>query len=425
MWRQIAGAHCTVSLRSLNFCTRSLATAYLEDTIAKRCWRARYQTPTPDSLCCRNAQARSTIHAANERRSQFHREAHEGHKEAEDSDLGLVDWTYEGRIPAKGNATNLWKDAKEKEEVFEIETDSFGPLDCSWKLVMKADFSIAEPPTHVSFRVTALRSNRQPSERHFCSGLWSISDGNHTLFTYPKGEDVWSVKLQSTFGFDQALPTPQFETAIRSSTFLTCSVTLTVHTTPSGVHAPFPPIDQYPRSDRYSDVNLELNLQPFSTTIPAHRNDLAASSEFFRSKFDFDQRSGALTTTPISKCTIEGFTEAGIRAMLEFMYTQQIASHMPTPLPGKLQLIPICEFFQVTCTHEHIAPHVLQHITPDTAIKISEVGYSYRTMSNSLAKGAGKYLKSNWMELLSQPAFIDSLTVDGLGDLLKYLLKGE
>ena len=54
----------------------------------------------------------------------------EEHAGSESSDIGLVAWTYEGGIPAKGNAQEAWKTAKEKKELFKIESHNFGPVDC-------------------------------------------------------------------------------------------------------------------------------------------------------------------------------------------------------------------------------------------------------------------------------------------------------
>ncbi|KAJ3050738.1 hypothetical protein HK097_008259 [Rhizophlyctis rosea] len=111
--------------------------------------------------------------------------------------------------------------------------------------------------------------------------------------------------------------------------------------------------------------------------------------------------------------------------MLEFMYTQQITGHMPAQLSGKLKLTDVCEFYQVLGMHEYVARHVLQHISPESAIRILEVGYRCRAMSDALAKGAAKYLKDNWMELSAKAEFTNTLTMDGVGDLLKYALQGN
>ncbi|KAJ3052864.1 hypothetical protein HK097_005525 [Rhizophlyctis rosea] len=244
---------------------------------------------------------------------------HEVHTDAEDSDLGLVKWTYEGRIPAKGIASEIWKEAKEKKQLFKIESDTFGPSDCSWRVVLKADFSATEPLTHVELPIA----------------------------------------------------------------------------------------------------------------IPAHRTILAAGSDFFRSKFDFDEGSAVTTptmaTTGVSstRCDIKDFTEPCIRAVLEFIYTRRIDQHMPQLLDDKLQLIVASDFYQVSGMHEYVAPHVLQHIAFDNAIKILATGYRHRVMSDALAKGAGKYLKSKWMELALEKAFTGSLAVDGVGDLLKYAFEGN
>ena len=117
------------------------------------------------------------------------------------------------------------------------------------------------------------------------------------------------------------------------------------------------------------------------------------------------------------------FNESCIRAMLEFMYTLNIIHHMPANLNDKLQLIPICEFYQISGMHEIVAPLILQHVSPDYVIKILATGYKFRTMSDALAKGAGQYLKTNWTELATRKEFSGSLAVDGLADLLKYALE--
>ncbi|KAJ3038456.1 hypothetical protein HK097_003165 [Rhizophlyctis rosea] len=154
------------------------------------------------------------------------------------------------------------------------------------------------------------------------------------------------------------------------------------------VRAPFPPNDRFLSKHQYSDVILELESLPISVIIPAHRLILPASSDFFRSKFDFDQRSRPFADNQPTKCIIEGFSESCARAMLEFMYTQQIVHHMPRFLNLKVQIISLCEVYQVSGMHEYIAPYILQHISPENAVKILETGHKFRAMSDALARGA-------------------------------------
>ncbi|KAJ3039212.1 Kelch-like protein 10 [Rhizophlyctis rosea] len=264
------------------------------------------------------------------------------------------------------------------------------------------------------------------SERIFRQGAWCIRNGDITLFNKPGRQAVRDVGLEDTWGFDYAFEIQNLDDPFLSSPFLTCSVSLAIQASRYGSRAPFALNDQYLISNKYSDVTLEIKGQMSSLTIPAHKTILAASSVFFRSKFDFDETSGVTGHT--SHCIIEGFSVPCIRAMLEFMYTRQIARYMPANLDWKLQLIPACEYFQVTGMHEYIAPYIFQHMGPENVVKILGMGYGYRMWSDVLAKGAASCLRSHWPELLSKEGFGDSLNVEGFGDwsvLAKYALQGE
>ncbi|KAJ3052843.1 Kelch-like protein 8 [Rhizophlyctis rosea] len=352
------------------------------------------------------------------------------HTDNEDSDLGLVKWSFEGRLPAKGNASEIWKDAKAKKELFKIESDIFGPVNCSWRLMLKADFSATEPPTHVSFYVSSVtdaipRGRDQKLPRIFCWEQCSIHVGFTKLFTPADSKsEFWSMALHQTYGYTSALTLQFAETNLKSAPFLTCSITLAFHATPHSLDC-LPPVDQYLEDNKLSDIALNVKTTEKSITIPAHRMVLAASSDFFRSKFDFDESAGSTSTAAPNQCDINDYSEPCIRAMLEFMYTRRIDQHMPENLDDKLQLIAACDFYQVSGMHQFVAPHILQNIAPDNAIQILATGYQFRAISDALAKGAAKYVKSNWTELGSIDAFSDSLTVDGVGDLLKYALKGK
>ncbi|KAJ3051034.1 hypothetical protein HK097_007996 [Rhizophlyctis rosea] len=56
-------------------------------------------------------------------------------------------------------------------------------------------------------------------------------------------------------------------------------------------------------------------------SIPAQKLVLAANSEFFRSKFDFEETAAV---APPSQCIVEDFSETAVRLMLEFMYMRKI-----------------------------------------------------------------------------------------------------
>ena len=170
-------------------------------------------------------------------------------------------------------------------------------------------------------------------------------------------------------------------------------------------------------NDKMSDMTL--NVITTQTSIPAHQMVLVVNSVFFRSKFDFDRNAKVSTV----QFDVEDFNESCIRAMLEFMYTKNIARHMPTNLDDKLELIVMSDFYQIPRMHEVVAPLILKHISPGNVIKILATGYEFRSMSDVLAKRAGKWLRTNLAELSSKKKSSSSLAVDRLADLLKYALE--
>ncbi|KAJ3052079.1 Kelch-like protein 8 [Rhizophlyctis rosea] len=337
----------------------------------------------------------------------------EVHTEATHSNLGLVTWTYEGRLPAEGNASDIWKQAKEKKQLFLIESDNLGPLDCSWKLSLKADFSKPKPPTHVAFRVapvpSPLQTGKKP-DRFLRLGPRSICNGAQTLFSSPASDSFWCLQYDDTLGILDALEISKTDTILQSTNFLTCTMSIEFPATPHGAHNPFPipPISQYQTNNKLSDITLNIRTSHPPVTIPAHKMVLAANSAYFHSKFDFEER-----INQPSECDIKDFTEPTIHAMLEFMYTRRIDDHMPQSLDSKLDLIAACEYYQVTGMHQFVAPHILQNIGPGNVIKILATGCKFRGASDALAKGAGKYLRDNWTELGAKEEFSSSLRRTG------------
>ncbi|KAJ3048223.1 hypothetical protein HK097_010757 [Rhizophlyctis rosea] len=348
----------------------------------------------------------------------------EVHTDTEISDLGLVTWTFEGCIPSNGNAAEAWQDARDNDKIFRIETDRFGPLDCSWMAYLEADFSEEERPTYVGLWIAPViittQSHQQP-KRVFRLGKRSIRDGVHVLFKRTARETVRSLPFDEVVGVAKAIEVSELEDVFRSSTFLSCFISLEFHSTPYGVHTPLPvpPIHKYLSNSKLSDVTLNITAGETPVPISAHRMVLAASSDFFRSKFDLEEHAGG------SKYDITDFTEPCIRAMLEFMYTQRIDQHMPEALDDKLQLIAASEYYQVSGMQQFVTPYILDHIAPDTVIRILGFGYKFRATSDALAKGAGKYLRDTWSELATKEKFSNSVAVDGIGDLLKYALQGK
>ncbi|KAJ3047189.1 hypothetical protein HK097_000154 [Rhizophlyctis rosea] len=222
---------------------------------------------------------------------------------------------------------------------------------------------------------------------------------------------------------ENAIELNYFESHLNVGPFI-CSATFEIDAAPPAPQPvnPLQHIEKYLFSDQMSDLVLHVKSGETTVSIPAHRLVLAASSEFFRSKFDFEKAAGSALPC---QCTIEDFNEACIRAMLEFMYGRKF-DKMPASLDDRLQLIDIAEFYQISGMHELVACCILPDISADSALKILATGHRCRAMSDALAVGAARYLKANFTDLMLQESFRNSLwTDDGLGTLIKYAFEAE
>ncbi|KAJ3054559.1 hypothetical protein HK097_001443 [Rhizophlyctis rosea] len=356
----------------------------------------------------------------------------ESHSNADRSKLGLLKWNFEGRVPAIGNAWKLWKEAKEKKQMFRIESDTFGPYDSPWKIELSADFSTTEAPTHLSVlsgpirQVDEIPSNQRPKAIYRIDSF-SIRNNRTVLFAYTDSK-VWSVDVRDVnFGWREQITLSAAEDALKATPFLNCTISFAIDATPPRTRpsTTLPPMEKYLFSTKLSDVTLDIEADGAPTiSIPAHRLVLAASSDFFRSKFDFEISANSTATQTPSHCTIKDFEESCIRAMLEFMYTRKI-DYLSVALEDRLQLIALCDFYQVSGLHQFVAKHILQRMMPETAMDILDCGYKHRAMSDELAKGAGRYLKANWMDFMEKETFRNTLQLDGAGDLIKYAFETE
>ncbi|KAJ3050674.1 hypothetical protein HK097_008327 [Rhizophlyctis rosea] len=338
----------------------------------------------------------------------------EDHTHAESASSGRLKWTYEGRLPAKGNVQELWKEAKENKRNFRIETDDFGPSDCSWKIASEATFFGAEPPKQVAiWSVPTANAANCIGNRVYRIKRIVIRDSSKILATAGAPDEVWSVFIGTEMGFPNKLTVQAFEELLQFNTYFTCTATLAIDTTPQGAHPcdPFPPMQNYLFNNKLSDIELHINFpkhQP--VTIPAHRVVLATSSEFFRSQFDFEANAGS--TTP-SHCNIGTFNEFSVRVMLEFMYTRKI-NFPPGTVTDLLQLIALCDFYQVKGMHEFVAKHILQRMTANNVTKIMVTGHKFRGLSDLLARKAGSYLMANWTDLMANEAFRKTLVEEDI-----------
>ncbi|KAJ3051680.1 hypothetical protein HK097_007286 [Rhizophlyctis rosea] len=381
----------------------------------------------------------------------------------------------EGRLPPVGDALAAWNGAKENRQKFYIESDTFGPSGCSWKVILTADFSQSEDPKHVKFyhSPASETENVDNAERVYRAQRIILRHIGTTLRTF--NGQVWSIPFGGTVGWMEAIEVTAFETALAAEPYFTFSATFGIDATPLDQRPvnPLRHIESYLFSPKMSDVIINIKStkqtpptqrchlsesaeqarstershsserkpsteqnplteqaqsteqnQPTERTvsIPAHRLVLAASSDFFRSKFDFEENAG--TSGPF-ECNIEGFNESCIRAMLEFMYAHNIRN-MPQKLDDRLQLIQIADFYQIPGLHELVARHILPRMTAGTAMKVMATGYRCRVMSHALAEGAGRYLKANWADLMSKETFRNSLLMDdGLGEMIKFAFERE